>query len=482
MGKWRSFNRFSPAKKAALLLNLKKTRSAHENKENLLTFPGSAGPSSAAASGSVSGSPAASKPSDYELRHALGVAQARIAAYEDEISVFKRELYNTHRREVRAQDSKTNLKYELREANERVAELAQQVALMKKDARMAEEVQDERTRQEFSQLQDRNSALEVRNEALLKRVKRAHAQAARAVERAVRGAIQRVTTLELKEKGIISDTSRDLVWSLTYAGVPRDKIPEMISTVAEAAGLTVKGSISTRSVGRINLEGGILSDLQTVEEMREADGQSGFQWVYLTVLDQQRTHKNVGITLSSDGTGIKHIQHEARHAYINKGDTHSRRFLGITTAPSHTSEEQLHGWIEALESLCTTWNMSPRGQDDPMQVADILGKIKGMNTDHAEDQKKLVRLFMELKIHTDREQRGQRAILEGALAEFQPITFEEIAETIKKAGGSAQWERLPEAARTTQVHEATRRATVRFGETWFAALSDEEKRAADLFL
>ncbi|KAI0708072.1 hypothetical protein C8T65DRAFT_708596 [Cerioporus squamosus] len=300
------------------------------------------------------------------------------------------------------------------------------------DLRGMEAVQ-EGTRQDISKLQDRNSTLETRNEALLKCVKRAPAQAARAVDKAVNSAVKQITSFKLKEKGIISDRSRDLVRSLTYAGVPRDNIPAAVSSVAEAAGFTVEGAISSRSVGRINLEGGILSDLQTIEDMMDADG----------------------ITVSSDGTTIKHVPHEARHAYINKGTTHTRHFLGVTTAPNHTSEEQLRGWLEALESLCTTWNMSPRGQHDPMHVADILRKVTGMNTDHAEDQKKLVRLFMELK---------------------------ETDKVIKKAGGSARWEQLPEAERAKRVHEATRRATIRFGEARFAALPDEDKRAADLFV
>ncbi len=53
--------------------------------------------------------------------------------------------------------------------------------------------------------------------------------------------------------------------------------------------------------------------------------------------------------------------------------------------------------MSTLENLCTTWNSSPRGQKDRVNLADIICKIKGMNTDHAEDQKKLVRLFLEAK-------------------------------------------------------------------------------------
>ncbi|TFK79123.1 hypothetical protein K466DRAFT_506106 [Polyporus arcularius HHB13444] len=455
MGKWTAFNGFSPLKKAAVLSNLRKARSAQENKENLPTSTLAA----SSTSGVVPTTAFPSEPSNPELQQALKAAQAQLAVVEGQVSSYKREIYNTHRREVRARNSKTELKHELEEAREQTAVLEQHIASLEGDVREVEEARA-RANRDVSRLQERNSVLDARNEALIKRVKRAPSQAARAVQKAVKGAVHRATTFTLKEQGIISEDSRDLVHSLTSAGVPRDKIPETISTVVKAAGLTVKGSMSTRSVGRINLEGGILSDLQTMEDMKDADG----------------------ITLSSDGTGIKHIQHEARHAYINKGSTHTRHFLGVTTAPSHTSEEQLRGWIDALESLCTTWNASPRGQQEPLSVADILSKIKGMNTDHAEDQKKLVRLFMELKVRTDRERRGQRAILEGALAEFEPFAAEETADTIRKAGGLSRWEQLPGAERAAHVHEATRRATVRFGETRFAALSEEEKRAADLFV
>ncbi len=187
------------------------------------------------------------------------------------LDACRRNLYNTHRREDRARCSNVRLKDKLHNAQEENRELAARLALEEASSRSAE-ARLERGIREIGHLQDRNASLETRNTSLSKRVKRAPAQAARAVEKAVKVAVKKVTTLKLKEKGVISDTSRELVRNLTYAGVPRDKISATISTVVDAAGMSVEGSISTRSIGRINLEADVASDLQTMEGMIEADG------------------------------------------------------------------------------------------------------------------------------------------------------------------------------------------------------------------
>ncbi|KAI0685453.1 hypothetical protein C8T65DRAFT_517498, partial [Cerioporus squamosus] len=108
--------------------------------------------------------------------------------------------------------------------------------------------------------------------------------------------------------------------------------------------------------------------------------------------------------------------------------------------------------------------------------------VKGINTDHAEDQKKLVHLFLETKHQCDREQRGRRAILVGELAEFEPLTKEELDIAVAAAGGPSAWEALREVEQIKQSHEAIRRATVRFGEVQFSALPATEKWVTDLFI
>ena len=37
------------------------------------------------------------------------------------------------------------------------------------------------------------------------------------------------------------------------------------------------------------------------------------------------------------------------------------RFAGISTAPNHTSQEQLHGWETFVQDLYGHWNTSPAG-------------------------------------------------------------------------------------------------------------------------
>ncbi|RDX46216.1 hypothetical protein OH76DRAFT_517330 [Lentinus brumalis] len=115
MGKRRVFKGFSPLKKAAILLNAKKARSARQNKENLPTFPASSASSSAQASRTShvpSTSPATQSPDDV-LRQTLEATQAQLEVCQEKVSDYKREVYNTQRRAVRAQTSSTHLKRDL---------------------------------------------------------------------------------------------------------------------------------------------------------------------------------------------------------------------------------------------------------------------------------------------------------------------------------------------------------------------------------
>ena len=64
---------------------------------------------------------------------------------------------------------------------------------------------------------------------------------------------------------------------------------------------------------------------------------------------------------------------------------------------------QLHGWQKLVGELYDVYNSSPRGQDKPIDTRQFTDKLRGMNTDHAEDQKKLHRLVAEWKTRNDRE-------------------------------------------------------------------------------
>lgn len=70
----------------------------------------------------------------------------------------------------------------------------------------------------------------------------------------------------------------------------------------------------------------------------------------------------------------------------------TQRFLGINAAVDHKSETQLQTWKDRVGRLYTTYNASPLGLEEPLDYREFFQRTTGMNTDHAPDQHKAVRL------------------------------------------------------------------------------------------
>jgi hypothetical protein len=75
---------------------------------------------------------------------------------------------------------------------------------------------------------------------------------------------------QLKEKGVIREETRHIVRELVQLGVPMENVSNTLEAVAQGLGVGIKGHISTRSVGRIVLEGGVAAKLQLVHEIEQA--------------------------------------------------------------------------------------------------------------------------------------------------------------------------------------------------------------------
>ena len=114
----------------------------------------------------------------------------------------------------------------------------------------------------------------------------------------------------------------------------------------------------------------------------------------------------IGFTISSDGTSNKHLDYTSRHINVvtpNYSDSnaslqHKTRFLGISNTVNHTSDTQFNGWKSAFSLLTEIFNNSPLNQDNNLTLDEFAQKLSGLNTDHAEDQKKLCRLLGEWKL------------------------------------------------------------------------------------
>ncbi|KAJ7892116.1 hypothetical protein B0H14DRAFT_3428199 [Mycena olivaceomarginata] len=102
-------------------------------------------------------------------------------------------------------------------------------------------------------------------------------------------------TQAIKDGGVISEAIRTCVRDLVAANVPVDNVAAVISSVAEAFDITLVGNLTARGVGRIVKEGGVLAELQIVDELQQTNS----------------------ATLSGDGTSHKHVQFESRHMMLD---------------------------------------------------------------------------------------------------------------------------------------------------------------------
>ncbi|KAG2097956.1 uncharacterized protein F5147DRAFT_747409 [Suillus discolor] len=258
----------------------------------------------------------------------------------------------------------------------------------------------------------------------LEKPARVPGQKVRAVENAVNKLVVSCTisepTLKLKEGGVITDAARDMVRDL----VAIHNLPV----------LSVNGAIATMSsVIGVDLEG------------------------------------TIRITLSSDRTTHKNINYQSHHLMYSSPDGEV----------NHTSETQLQGWKDTADEMYAAYNECMDHSQDPQEFA---VKSKGMLTDHAEDQKKLVWLFMEWKRMCEREVRGKRALVSLPTDDITCIIDRMMECIIAAAGGVNGWDALSLDEQHRHTKAAHQQLHVHVGEQHFAALTDAEKEAVDFFV
>jgi hypothetical protein len=218
------------------------------------------------------------------------------------------------------------------------------------------------------------------------------------------------------------------------------------------------------------------------------------------------------VTMSGDGTSLRHLNYESKHAnfrttlynapagsdveripeapapgivpgYTNafQGDRVTR-FLGLTSAPDHTSETQLTGWKELNTQFHETYNESPRGQEAPISLRSMPAKLTAANTDHAADQKKLARGIKDWKIESERIVRGEKDALQWTAEDLLELIVEESGKKIDMVGSVADFDALSAKHQEQLNTETYERIFFRVGEMSYVASSPEQQRAANLFV
>ncbi|TBU57720.1 hypothetical protein BD310DRAFT_949181 [Dichomitus squalens] len=245
--------------------------------------------------------------------------------------------------------------------------------------------------QQSEALRERIQLLQKENISLQRRIERFPGQQTRAIEKAVEAATECAGSnaplvLRFKVNGVIPESIRTLVRDLVGLGLKVNLVKEAIMRMASAIGVRVEGDLSKRTASRAVKEGGVIAQMQVVEELQAADN--------------------------------------SRHMQLNTGTSNTTHFLGVTPAPNHTSETQFNGLLARMHEFFTVEN--------PIDPRTFPLKLCGMMTDHAADQKKLFRM-MDDWVKTVRR-------------EFLLALAEETKAAVEAAGGETAWRHLsPEA-------------------------------------
>ncbi|TFY78770.1 hypothetical protein EWM64_g5238 [Hericium alpestre] len=223
------------------------------------------------------------------------------------------------------------------------------------------------------------------------------------------------------------------------------------------------------------IEGGVAAKIQIADEIR----------------------KTQSLTISGDGTSLKNVHFESAfltYTVLPADGDHSPsdplaitnklqlRAMPVLMVPNHMSQEQLNGWKYRFVEMADIYNWSPVGIDNPLSLDEILDKIKGMISDHANDQKHLATLFEKWKLDVDREARGRQAVMSMSAAEQLKFCLYAMELNLADVGGYANWEALSEAEKKHRSEEAYRQAIHELGEHHFASLTRGDQRWSNLFL
>ncbi|KAJ7474992.1 hypothetical protein FB451DRAFT_1034862 [Mycena latifolia] len=376
---------------------------------------------------------------------------------------YQRSLYNERKKLKRSHQANTDQSHVLANTRQENGQLRAEVDHLTAEVTDLE-AESSRLRGELAAQKSARSDSSKKFHTLAEKIRRFPSRLDTAANKATKTAKEELANLfsfTLKEKGVIPDSTRDMINDLVALdGVRPNKVVRVLKRIAEKLGVTVTGDAFDRSVRRIVKEGGIASQMQFVEAVGPSKG----------------------VTPSSDGTTHKNINLESRRATVIDQDNEKKTFfLGIGMAINHTSEKQLEGWEEIIEAAYQIYKTSARCEtaDD---ARDFWLKVTGWHSDHAEDQKKLFRLVAAMKLRLERERRGEQTIAQMTPAQWAELLFKISHDAVTAAGGISAWERLDDAGRR-ELHDAAFTEFVHaIGEAEFEKLSKEEKQTVDLFI
>jgi hypothetical protein len=128
-----------------------------------------------------------------------------------------------------------------------------------------------------------------------------------------------------------------------------------------------------------------------------------------------------------------------------------------------------------VKGLINTYNASPLGQVNPIDEDEFITFIKGLGTDHANDQKKLARLINGWTTNSQKLMMGKQYLSNTALENLMPTITHFNNEKIAAAGGLDAWTALPDEEKVLRDIQVCKELYRHFGETAWKGLTPEEQ-------
>jgi hypothetical protein len=243
---------------------------------------------------------------------------------------------------------------------------------------------------------------------MLRALKAQCARAPQILKRAVHKASRRPNVIKLTKHGVFTPEARALARIIVRSGCSQAKVGGVIQSIGKLLGITIKTPMSRRTVGRAILEGGVAAKIQLGYEMSRTKSKYLFS---MKNYQCHSAHRNLGLTISADSTSHRKINYEARHVALRTPDyrssdltvdlnsTPSVRLLGVDSEVDHTSEVSVAGWLDKMEDVAVTFNKSPLSQrmECEFTMSDLADLLRGMNGDHASNEKRTATLMKEWK-------------------------------------------------------------------------------------
>ncbi|PCH43335.1 hypothetical protein WOLCODRAFT_90250 [Wolfiporia cocos MD-104 SS10] len=177
--------------------------------------------------------------------------------------------------------------------------------------------------------------------------------------------------------------ARALAQLLVKSGASQRSVGGVIQKMTSMMGAKVDHCMSQQMVACTVLEGGVAAQIQLAHKITQMKSE---------------------MALRIGSTTHRHINYESRHVtmrvseYENPPHSHINAvapipkmcLIGVDTSVDHTSETQVAGWKQRMSNLSEICAISPLAQhsQQTFNADNFVLKLKGMNGDHAEDQKK----------------------------------------------------------------------------------------------